>query len=267
MFTVGDGRRIVGQFRIMHGIVDGIDAESWYNRAITPHDRAVRHEQYESYLMEEVVPLMRVYNGYHSDFLMTTGCSFGAYHAANLAFKHPDVFSRVIAISGQYDLHFLIRDGFDDACYFNSPMSYLPNLGDEQKSDLSPSESPRGIFYFRSRVRIADVTDGLSQTAFFSEKIRGRGLPDPKTDMLVMGVSSSLDQTYQTCNALPPTALPLTSRQGMTWVMGEMCCTTYNHVAPPNARTCPATALDMQRRELVSMLADPMKPFISLLAT
>jgi prepilin-type processing-associated H-X9-DG protein len=24
----------------------------------------------------------------------------------------------------------------------------------------------------------------------------------------------------------------------MSWVMGEMCCTTYNHVAPPNARTC-----------------------------
>ncbi len=34
------------------------------------------------------------------------------------------------------------------------------------------------------------------------------------------------------------TALPLTSRQGMSWVMGEMCCTTYNHVAQPNTRTC-----------------------------
>ena len=38
-----------------------------------------------------------------ADFLMTTGCSFGAYHAANLAFKHPEVFSRVIAISGEYE--------------------------------------------------------------------------------------------------------------------------------------------------------------------
>ena len=24
----------------------------------------------------------------------------------------------------------------------------------------------------------------------------------------------------------------------MSWVMGEMCCTTYNHVAAPNTRTC-----------------------------
>ena len=36
----------------------------------------------------------------------------------------------------------------------------------------------------------------------------------------------------QSLNVL--TAPPLTSRQGMSWVMGEMCCTLYNHVAPPN---------------------------------
>jgi prepilin-type processing-associated H-X9-DG protein len=36
------------------------------------------------------------------------------------------------------------------------------------------------------------------------------------------------------------TAPPLTSREGMSWVMGEMCCSTYNHVAPPNQNTCAA---------------------------
>jgi len=30
----------------------------------------------------------------------------------------------------------------------------------------------------------------------------------------------------------------LTSKQGFSWVMGEMCCTTYNHVAGPNSTTC-----------------------------
>lgn len=113
--------------------VDSVDAESWYNRSISPHERAVRHNQYESYLLEEVVPLMRGHNS--ADFLMATGCSFGAYHAANLAFKHPEVFSRVIAISGQYDLRFLIHEGFDEDCYFNSPMAYVPNLSDERYLD------------------------------------------------------------------------------------------------------------------------------------
>jgi len=38
-------------------------------------------------------------------------------------------------------------------------------------------------------------------------------------------------------------------------------------VSVPKARRRPATEEAMQRRELVSMLAEPMKPFISLFAT
>ena len=109
---------------------DGIDGESWYNRGISAHDRALRHNQYERYLLDEVAPLIHGKNP--NPFLMTTGCSFGAYHAANLAFKHPDVFSRVLAISGQYDLSFLVHEGFDQEVFFNSPMAYLPGLSDER---------------------------------------------------------------------------------------------------------------------------------------
>src|SRR5262245_18106689 len=78
----------------------------------------------------------------------------------------------------------------------------------------------------------------MSNTAMFSEKLRGRGTPDIRTDMLTMPNASTLDQAYQTCNSQAVTATPLTSKQGASWVMGEMCCTTYNHVNPPNARTC-----------------------------
>jgi prepilin-type N-terminal cleavage/methylation domain-containing protein/prepilin-type processing-associated H-X9-DG protein len=124
--------------------------------------------------------------------------------------------------------------------YLGNQYTWSCDLSESQASSLDPTEVPRGVFYFRSRVKPADVVDGLSMTAFYSEKIRGQGTPDPKTDNLIMGVASSLDQTFQMCKALPLTALPLTSRQGMSWVMGEMCCTTYNHVAQPNGRTCAA---------------------------
>ncbi len=57
--------------------------------------------------------------------------------------------------------------------------------------------------------------------------------------MFVNVNSSSLTATFQTCMATNVlTALPLTSREGMSWVMGEMCCTLYNHVATPNQITC-----------------------------
>ena len=124
--------------------------------------------------------------------------------------------------------------------YLGNLQTWACDLSESNPSTNAPTESPRGIFYFASSVKLAEVTDGTSQTAFFSEKIRGQGVPNPQTDQLIFTNQVSLDATYQACRALPTTALPLTSRQGMSWVMGEMCCTSYNHVAPPNNRSCAA---------------------------
>jgi esterase/lipase superfamily enzyme len=56
------------------------------------------------------------------------GCSFGAYHAANLAFRHPDLISYLICMGGSYDIKPFIYGYYDDNCYFNNPPDYLPNL-------------------------------------------------------------------------------------------------------------------------------------------
>ena len=42
--------------------VDSVDAESWYNKCIPPAERAARHEQYDHYLVNEVVPFIRSRN-------------------------------------------------------------------------------------------------------------------------------------------------------------------------------------------------------------
>jgi prepilin-type N-terminal cleavage/methylation domain-containing protein/prepilin-type processing-associated H-X9-DG protein len=124
--------------------------------------------------------------------------------------------------------------------YLGNQHTWACDLGENNLSTIAPGEAPRGIFYFGSSVRPADITDGLSNTAFYSEKLRGQGLPNPRTDLLIFPNQTTLDATFQVCQSLPLTALPLTSRQGMSWVMGEMCCTSYNHVAPPNNRSCAA---------------------------
>jgi prepilin-type N-terminal cleavage/methylation domain-containing protein len=117
--------------------------------------------------------------------------------------------------------------------------TFLCDLSEQLPSTIAPNEQPNGVFYYLSHVRIADISDGTSQTALFSEKIRGRGAPDPRSDMFVFPNATTLDATYNTCTNLnTATATPLTSKQGASWVMGEMCCTTYNHVAPPNRTTC-----------------------------
>jgi prepilin-type N-terminal cleavage/methylation domain-containing protein/prepilin-type processing-associated H-X9-DG protein len=113
------------------------------------------------------------------------------------------------------------------------------NLNPPKDTDINPSELSQGVFFYLSKIRPRDVSDGLTNTAFFSEKMRGNGTPDPKTDLFVMPNQTSLAATYTTCMATNvATATPLTSYWGASWVMGENCCTLYNHVATPNSVSC-----------------------------
>src|SRR5262249_37330466 len=66
--------------------VDSVDSESWYNKGVHPADRARRHNEYDTYLVEEALPFIRSRN---SGGIVTTGCSFGGYHSINFALRHP----------------------------------------------------------------------------------------------------------------------------------------------------------------------------------
>ena len=111
--------------------VDGVDMESWYNRHIPVRDRALRHNAYERYLLDEALPWLAERNPAVRTNLTTTGASFGAYHAVNFAFRHPDRVQQIVAMSGAYSLQFLLRGGHDIEEYYNSPLEYLPNLTDD----------------------------------------------------------------------------------------------------------------------------------------
>lgn len=109
--------------------VDSVDAESLYNKHVDPYTRIKRHQQYEGYIMEEVVPFIR--HRAPSDFLITAGASFGAYHAANVAFRHPHVFGKLVALSGAFDVRRFFNGFYNDDVYFNNPVDYVPGLDDD----------------------------------------------------------------------------------------------------------------------------------------
>jgi esterase/lipase superfamily enzyme len=109
--------------------VSSVDAESWYNKHVHPRDRVMRYIQYQNCIMQDVVPFIRSKNG--SDRIGTTGCSFGGYHAMNLALKHPDVITDCVSMGGAYDIHQFLDGYYDDNCYFNCPPDFLPNLQDQ----------------------------------------------------------------------------------------------------------------------------------------
>jgi prepilin-type N-terminal cleavage/methylation domain-containing protein/prepilin-type processing-associated H-X9-DG protein len=109
---------------------------------------------------------------------------------------------------------------------------------------IAPTETQTGIFGYLSHVPFSAIRDGLSNTALFSEKIRGTGTPNPRSDLFVIngGAITSLAATWQACNSIDPaTATPLTSKWGYSWCMGENCCTQYNHVSGPNQYSCGGT--------------------------
>jgi esterase/lipase superfamily enzyme len=111
--------------------VDSVDEESWYNRAVPGSVRAARHDQYEQYLIHEVIPFFQDRNSRVADDLNVTGASFGAYHSINFAFRHPDVVRRIVAMSGSFTLQFLVGGEYDQGLYFNSPIDYMPGLNDD----------------------------------------------------------------------------------------------------------------------------------------
>ncbi|SMC58888.1 esterase family protein [Pedobacter africanus] len=115
--------------------VDSIDGESFYNEQLHPYNRMERHLQYESYILNEVVPLIKAKN--NGDWLETAGCSMGAYHALNLAMKYPRLFKKAVGMSGRYDLTSNpgdfkdLLDGYrNETVYLNMPGQYISNLTD-----------------------------------------------------------------------------------------------------------------------------------------
>jgi esterase/lipase superfamily enzyme len=113
--------------------VDSVDDESWYAKWKHPADRAWRQTQYENYVLNEVLPLSRDMNP--NPYLITTGASWGAYHAADLAFRHPWVVNRMIGLSGLYDVKENTEGYSDDAVYAHDPSQYLVHEHDPHRLD------------------------------------------------------------------------------------------------------------------------------------
>jgi esterase/lipase superfamily enzyme len=108
--------------------VTSFDAASWHDHGLSLEERAQRHSVYERWISESVVAWIRADCAGRDD-LVATGCSFGAYHAANFALKHADLFSHAICMSGVYDVA-VVGGGWErgDAVYFNNPMDYVAHL-------------------------------------------------------------------------------------------------------------------------------------------
>ncbi len=109
--------------------VDSINKESWLNDHMDPRHKGIRHNQWNQYIFEEVVPFIKS-NTSPLTPIIVSGASFGALHSANLFLKRPDLLDGFIAMSGVFDLTEYTKGYFDMEVYFNSPIHFIPNLTD-----------------------------------------------------------------------------------------------------------------------------------------
>ncbi|MBM4171771.1 MAG: esterase [Ignavibacteria bacterium] len=125
---VGSAWQLLDSGQIKIYCPDGIDEMSWYNNSIHPADRVKTHIAYERMILNDVIEFARFETGVKT--VGVAGCSFGAYHALNIAFRNPDKISNLFCMSGAYDIKQFIHGYYDDNCYFNNPPDYMTNLSD-----------------------------------------------------------------------------------------------------------------------------------------
>lgn len=109
--------------------VNSMNNESWMNKHMLGEHKAIRHNQFNEYIFNEVIPFIK--NNTSPDTpIIISGASFGALHSMNLFLKRPDLLNGVIAMSGVYNLMEYTDGFYDEQVYYNSPCHYLPNLTD-----------------------------------------------------------------------------------------------------------------------------------------
>jgi esterase/lipase superfamily enzyme len=118
---------LLSRGRLQLFCVDAVDSETWYDRDAYPEDRFARDDQFDRYLLHEVVPLVRAKN---PEPITLAGASFGGYHVIDKGLRHPDVYAKLLALSGAFDLRWFLKGHESPSAHLRLPLSYLPMLSD-----------------------------------------------------------------------------------------------------------------------------------------
>ena len=121
-------RGLIEAGRVRAYSINSVNRYSLLNDQASPAWKAELLTRYDSYIAEELLPLIRNETGERP---LVTGASLGAFLSANTYFRHPDLLRGIIAMSGSYDIRSYLQGYHDENVYFNNPMSYLPNLNDD----------------------------------------------------------------------------------------------------------------------------------------
>ena len=166
--------------------VDSWDSGSWFDDWLPLDERAVRHGAFEDWLLRHVVPWIHHDCGGPTPIALA-GTSFGAFHAANLALRHADVFPLAVCLSGIYDV---TRVGWGEpgaATYFQNPLAYVDGLHGEHLDWL---RSAVHLVLVAGRGAWEDSTGARESTERLASALAGKGIPH---DLAIWGEDAAHD--------------------------------------------------------------------------
>ena len=139
-----------------------------------------------------------------------------------------------------------------DPALKTSPCSFRFNLGSSFPAIVTPIYK-RGAFDIILPIRAAEITDGLSNTAGFGERLIGSQNHtrfDSRRDfwganVFALGVINNDDDVLNVCRSLTLTPSRFDSTLGKTWMKSGPYFVGYNHVAPPNERSTDCSTADL----------------------
>ena len=114
--------------RIKLYAVDSLSRRSWISAEATPVEKVAMQERYDRYLVEELLPWIHHDCEGCTQPAVATGASIGAFLAFSAAARHPELFDRMIGMSGTYRMDRRMDGHWEPAWYFLDPCQFLPNL-------------------------------------------------------------------------------------------------------------------------------------------
>jgi esterase/lipase superfamily enzyme len=105
--------------------------------------------------------------------MLTTGCSFGAFHAVNIALRRADLFPLAIGLSGVYDLAPMGWGQRGDSFYFNNPVDSVAGL---HGGHLAWLQSRLSLLLVAGQGMWEDTTGALDSTRAFGALCASKGL-------------------------------------------------------------------------------------------
>ncbi len=108
---------------------DSVGGSAWFDKQTSPEHRMWMQHQYHQYVKHEVAPAIRTDCRSGDVGIWAAGASIGAFHAAAVVCRFPDIFHKALALSGTFNImKWCERSEPTDYFRVSSPLHFVPTL-------------------------------------------------------------------------------------------------------------------------------------------